>query len=142
MGSVRPGTLSAGTVVVRDTDDGPRLLMLRCYGYWDFPKGVVEGGEAPVDAAVRETAEESGIVDLAFDWGAAFVETEPYGRNKVARYYLARSASEQVTLPVNPELGRPEHHEYRWVDLAQARRLAAPRLQRVVDWVARQLDAG
>jgi bis(5'-nucleosidyl)-tetraphosphatase len=37
-------------------------------------------------------------------------------------------------LPVNPELGRPEHHEARWVDFAQALIMVSPRLQPVVRW--------
>jgi len=42
-------------------------------------------------------------------------------------------------LGVNPALGRPEHHEFRWVDLAEAYALAAPRLQAVISWAASKL---
>jgi 8-oxo-dGTP pyrophosphatase MutT (NUDIX family) len=133
--------LSAGAVVVRDTPDGVRFLLLRAYRNWDFPKGLVEPGEAPLTAARRETAEETGIEDLSFDWGTDFFETPPYSGNKVARYYLARTQTEDVTLPVNPELGRPEHHEYRWVDLDQAFALAPVRVQPVVAWAAGRIMA-
>jgi bis(5'-nucleosidyl)-tetraphosphatase len=37
-------------------------------------------------------------------------------------------------LPVNPELGRPEHHEGRWLELSAARPLLVPRLQTILDW--------
>ena len=67
--------LSAGVVVVRSAPRGPLILMLRAYRNWDFPKGAVEPGEEPLAAAIRETAEESGITDLAFDWGTDFYET-------------------------------------------------------------------
>ena len=53
--------LSAGVVVLRDTVEGPRYLLLRAYKHWDFPKGMVEVDEAPLDAARREVAEETGI---------------------------------------------------------------------------------
>jgi len=56
---------SAGVVVVRRKDGGWRVLVLRSYRNWDFPKGTVEPNETPLDAAVRETAEESSITDLA-----------------------------------------------------------------------------
>jgi 8-oxo-dGTP pyrophosphatase MutT (NUDIX family) len=128
--------LSAGVVVVRESDAGPRLLLLRAYRNWDFPKGLVEPGEEPIEAAVREANEETGLTDLAFDWGTEFVETEPYARNKVARYYLARTRTQRVVLKVNSALGRPEHHEYRWVDLTEAVALTVPRLQRVIAWAA------
>jgi 8-oxo-dGTP pyrophosphatase MutT (NUDIX family) len=131
--------LSAGVAVVRETPDGLRFLLLRAYRNWDFPKGLVESGEEPRAAAIRETAEETGIIDLSFDWGTEYVETEPYSGNKVARYYLARTGIERVILPVNPELGRPEHHEYRWVDLGGALELTRPRIQSVIAWAAGKL---
>ena len=129
-------TLAAGVVVVRAVPDGFRFLVLRAYRNWDFPKGVVEPGEDPRAAALRETAEETGIDDLVFDWGEEYVETPPYARGKVARYYLARTERERVVLGVNPLLGRPEHHEHRWVDLSEALDLLPPRLQRVAAWAA------
>lgn len=131
--------LSAGIVVVRATQGGERVLLLRAYKNWDFPKGLVEPGEEPRVAAIRETAEETGIADLDLAWGDEFVETEPYARNKVARFFLARTRTERVVLGVNPQLGRPEHHEYRWVGLAEAYALAPPRLRPVLTWAARKL---
>ena len=132
--------LSAGTVVVHRDAGGWRLLVLRAYRNWDFPKGRVEPGEAPLAAAVRETREEAGIADLAFHWGEDHCETVPY-RGKVARYYLAETAQAIVTLPVSPELGRPEHHEWRWVDCNEAARLLPARLQPVLAWARTLLGA-
>ena len=131
--------LSAGVVVVRSAPRGPVILMLRAYRNWDFPKGAVEPGEEPLAAAIRETAEESGITDLAFDWGTDFYETQPYSGNKIARYYLARTDSDRVVLGVNPQLRRPEHHEYRWVEIAAAPALASPRVRPVILWAASKL---
>jgi bis(5'-nucleosidyl)-tetraphosphatase len=128
--------LSAGIVVVRRADDGWRVLLLRAYNYWDFPKGMVEPGEDPLTTARREVREETGIEDLEFRWGEEFTETEPYSRNKVARYYLASSPASVVKLPVSAELGRPEHHEYRWLSLDDARKVVVPRLIPVLAWAA------
>jgi 8-oxo-dGTP pyrophosphatase MutT (NUDIX family) len=115
--------------------------VLRAYRNWDFPKGVVEPGEAPLDAAIRETAEEAAISDLVFSWGEEYCETAPYGRGKVARYYLAETAQKPVTLPVSPELGRPEHDEWRWVGFDEAARLLPPRLKPVLAWARQRLEA-
>jgi 8-oxo-dGTP pyrophosphatase MutT (NUDIX family) len=133
--------LSAGAVVVRRHAGGWRFLLLRAWRHWDFPKGRVEPGEAPLAAARREVAEETGLTSLGFRWGEVFVETAPYARGKVARYYLAEAASGEPSLPVNPGLGRPEHHEWRWLDYAAARGLLVPRLQAVLDW-AKQIVTG
>lgn len=133
--------LSAGCVVVRDGGDGVRFLLLRAYRNWDFPKGGVEPGEAPLAAAVRETAEETGIADLDFPWGRDWTETGPYSGGKTARYYLARSRTARVVLGINPALGRPEHHEHRWVDLTDALALVSPRVRPVVAWAAAKIAA-
>src|SRR6266699_5026451 len=57
---------SAGGVVFRRGPDGaPRFLLIRdSYRNWGFPKGHLEPGEPPADAARREVAEETGLVDL------------------------------------------------------------------------------
>jgi ADP-ribose pyrophosphatase YjhB (NUDIX family) len=80
--------LSCGAVVVRKTDADWLVLMLRAYKNWDFPKGICEEGEQPLDAAIREIDEETGIRNPAFTWGDRHFETGPYHRGKVARYYL------------------------------------------------------
>ncbi|MCU0759606.1 MAG: NUDIX domain-containing protein [Steroidobacteraceae bacterium] len=134
--------LSAGVAVARhDAAAGWLFLLLRVYRSWDFPKGMVEPGEDPFAAAVREVREESTIADLEFPLGHDFIETGPYARNKVARYYLGVTRTARVTLPVVPELGKPEHHEWRWVDYEQALDLVSPRVLPVVEWAAARLAA-
>jgi 8-oxo-dGTP pyrophosphatase MutT (NUDIX family) len=115
--------------------------MLRAYRNWDFPKGRVEPGEDPLAAARREVREETLIEDLEFKWGDVHRETGPYGNRKIARYYLAATRTQKIVLPVSPELGRPEHNEWRWVDLEAALSLASPRLQPVVRWAAVMVDS-
>ncbi len=138
----RPKLFSSGAVVVRETGQGLRFLMLRAFRHWDFPKGIVEPGEGPKEAAIREVREETSIADLEFAWGNIYLETGPYSRGKVARYYLARTATSEVHIPPSPDTGRPEHNEIRWVSLREARRLAAPRVLTVVNWAAGRLGLG
>jgi 8-oxo-dGTP pyrophosphatase MutT (NUDIX family) len=130
--------LSCGAVVVRETSSGWLTLLLRAYKHWDFPKGICEEGEEPKDAAVREVHEETGIDKLDFRWGDRHMETGPYHRGKVARYYLVSTEQEKVEMGISPELGRPEHHEFRWVNFDEAYDLSAPRVRLVVKW-ARQI---
>lgn len=129
-----PSTLSAGVVVVRRAGGKTHYLILRAYNYWDFPKGEVEPEEDHLRAACREVKEETTLKDLDFRWGEIFRETEPYGRNKIARYYLAESKAGEVALPVSPTLGHPEHDEYRWLGYDAARELLVPRVQAILDW--------
>jgi bis(5'-nucleosidyl)-tetraphosphatase len=131
--------LSAGVVVVRRVDDEWRVLLLRAYKNWDCPKGVVEAGEDPLTSARREVREETTIEDLEFRWGEEFAETLPYGKNKVARYYLGETQTANVKLPVNPELGFAEHQEFRWQRFDEARVLVAPRIAAVLAWALDRL---
>ncbi|MCC5812796.1 MAG: NUDIX domain-containing protein [Ectothiorhodospiraceae bacterium] len=135
-------TMSAGVVVVREEDDSWRLLLLRAFQYWDSPKGRVEDGETPLQAAVREVQEETGLTDLDFFLGHDYIETGPYAQGKVARYYLARTGTRRVVMGISPDLGRPEHQEYRWVGFRTARKLASPRVRRVLEWAERRLREG
>jgi bis(5'-nucleosidyl)-tetraphosphatase len=125
---------SAGVVIVRRMPEGWRYLLLRVYRTWDFPKGGIEPGEEALQAAVREVEEETALTGLDFRWGHPYCETRPYSGGKVARYYVAASERGTVRLPVNPALGRPEHHEFRWLSQEDAQRVLPERLQPVLGW--------
>ena len=58
--------VSAGGIVYRRTGvEPPRFLLIRdSYDNWGFPKGHLEDGESPADAARRETGEETGLGSL------------------------------------------------------------------------------
>jgi len=130
--------LSCGAVLARETESGWSTLMLRAFHHWDFPKGIRESGEGPMEAALREVREETSIDDLSFDWGDRFFETGPYSRGKVARYYIAKTRQEEVEMGLSPETGEPEHHEWRWVSFDEAYDLGSPRVRQIVQW-ARQI---
>jgi 8-oxo-dGTP pyrophosphatase MutT (NUDIX family) len=127
---------SAGVVVVHVDNAAVQYLLLRAYKNWDFPKGLVEPGELPLDAALREVREETTLENLAFDWGTGFMDTGPYNKGKISRYYLARSEKTHVYLPVNPELGFPEHQESRWVLFDAGLSMVSPRLKPVMRWAS------
>ena len=130
--------LSCGIVLARQSEAAWLTLLLRAYHNWDFPKGLREEDEQPLDAAKREVDEETGITELQFQWGDRTIETGPYNKGKVARYYLAQTLQAEVEMGISPELGRPEHNEYRWVSFDDAYDLTAPRVREVVTW-ARQI---
>lgn len=89
--------VSAGGVVFRIEDGRPLFLLIRdSYANWGFPKGHLERGEAPESAALREVAEETGLLAVesrgpieTIDWYFRF-----RGRliHKVCHFYLMESA--------------------------------------------------
>jgi 8-oxo-dGTP pyrophosphatase MutT (NUDIX family) len=128
---VKPAPRAAGAVVFRHSERGVRLLVLRAYKNWDFPKGMIEPGESELDAAKREVTEETGLAELDYPFGDEYKETVPYAGNKIARYYLARTDAEKVELS--------EHHEYRWVGFDEAEELLPPRLAVVLEWAKKTI---
>ena len=138
----RAAPKSAGVIIIKKDAGGYLFLLLRAYRNWDFPKGVIEPGEAPLHAACREVEEETTLRHLHFKWGEDFQETLPYARGKIVRYYLAEvdPGHANVALPISPELGRPEHDEFRWVTYQEAVSLVAERLKPILAWANEKLS--
>ena len=128
--------VSAGGLVLRRNGAALEALLIGRGNprVWSLPKGHVEARETHEQAALREVREETTLDDISFDWGMVFIETGPYNKGKIARYYLARSKQEKIGLPINPALGIPEHQEARWFSYEQALSIVSPRLQPVVHW--------
>lgn len=95
---VIPSPTHAGGVVLRR--DGPELRFLlvtarRQPGLWVFPKGHIETGETPEQAAAREVFEEAGVVaTIVAPVGATEFKS---ARGPVrAQFYLMEFSSESA----------------------------------------------
>jgi 8-oxo-dGTP diphosphatase len=88
---------AAGGVVTRSASDGTHEVLVvhrPKYDDWSLPKGKCEPGESDEDAAVREVAEETGVV---VELGAeldAMEYTDRLGRPKVVRYWEMTAVGE------------------------------------------------
>lgn len=111
---------AAGFVLFAVVDGTPHYLLLRnaLHGTWGFPKGHAEADETPLDTALRETAEETGIERLevipGFEVSDTYEVDVPRGRyRKTVFYFLARVAG-----PVH----RPsdEHSASAWLPFEEA----------------------
>ncbi|MCX7792470.1 MAG: NUDIX hydrolase [Chloroflexaceae bacterium] len=111
---------AAGAVVYTRGDDGSLLVLLikDRYGAWTLPKGHLEPDEAEEIAAVREIAEETGIV-CTIEGPLARVSYPilKHGawRDKEVTYFLAR-ADHVTPVPANDE----GISEALWVSPAEA----------------------
>ncbi|HEU5170735.1 MAG TPA: NUDIX domain-containing protein [Gemmatimonadales bacterium] len=99
--------VSAGGIVFRrlPNQTAQYLLIRDSYDNWGFPKGHLEDGETPAAAAERETAEETGLHDLALrgpirviDWHFRF-----RGRHihKYCHFFLFESAAAEAVPQVD-----------------------------------------
>jgi 8-oxo-dGTP pyrophosphatase MutT (NUDIX family) len=108
-------TVSAGGVVLNQ--DKMVLLVNQNGTSWSLPKGHIEPGEEPLQAAIREITEESGITDLQFlhtlgAYGRYKIgQNAPEDKNewKVLLFFLFKTRQNAL----NPK--DPHHPEARWV---------------------------
>ena len=67
-GPETPPRVAASVIVLRDSDEGPEVLLVQrnpaarfMGGAWVFPGGAVHGEESPADAGLRELEEEASL---------------------------------------------------------------------------------
>ena len=118
---------AAGIVVIRYFEQEPKILCLRDGDSFDLPKGKIEPGEDIISAALRETEEESGVVELKFQWGLKMLEIP-----KVV-LFIAVTDDDPIILP-NPETGEFEHEAASWLSFDEALTMLRPNLRLCVPW--------
>lgn len=117
---VHPG--SVGILVLDDTGDTPKVLVLRQYRHpilrrlWELPAGLLDENESALAAAKRELEEETHL--QARDWRVLLdAYTSPGISDEAVRIYLARDvrdADGDRRAAVHEEADM----ELRWVPLA------------------------
>jgi len=117
----------AGIVVVRKFKKEWKVLGLITNGEYDLPKGKMEKGEKPLDAAIRETAEESNITQLDFMWGKKEMNI------KHLTFYIAATDQDPSVQP-NPESGDMEHEGATWVSFKKIKSNIYPFLVPIIEW--------
>ncbi|HET9812391.1 MAG TPA: NUDIX domain-containing protein [Sphingomicrobium sp.] len=138
-----PPPLSAGVLLFRRRGGEIQVLMIKPggpfwrnkdAGAWMIPKGAVEPGETPVEAALREFAEETGTALTGLPWPLARIRQ---AGGKTVEAFAAEGDLDPATIRSNefevewpPRSGRrevfPEAAEARWLGLAEAREMMLP----------------
>jgi len=115
-----PREASAGGIVFRLEPEPQFLVILDGYGCWTFPKGVIEEGETPEKAAVREIEEETGvravIVGELGETRYVFHHPRRGAVHKTVTFYLLRAEGGRLT-PQTEEIAAAE-----WVAPEEAAR--------------------
>jgi predicted NUDIX family NTP pyrophosphohydrolase len=138
-----PAPLSAGILLYRQRRDGIEVLLIKPggpfwrnkdIGAWMIPKGAVEPGELPAEAALREFEEETGtrLTSVPFP----LKKIRQAGGKIVEAFALegdldpAAVTSNEFELEWPPRSGRlerfPEVVEARWMSLEEARSMMLP----------------
>jgi len=132
--------LSVGLVVVHHDGSRLRLLCLRTYDNWDFPKTPVADEGGALEAAIAETRAATGLEELEFPWGEEYRETVAFDDGRVSRYYLAESADGEVILRLPADADAEDDYGYAWVTFEEAEDILPPRLALVLDWALRRVS--
>ena len=115
---------SYGVIPVSSFEGEYYVFMIRHQNgnFWGFPKGHLEEGESPLDAAYRELAEETSLSVLSLLLEKPFLESYTYITcdttvEKKVYFYLAHTTKDAS---IDPK----ELQEGRWVRFKEAENLA------------------
>jgi predicted NUDIX family NTP pyrophosphohydrolase len=145
-----PPPLSAGILLYRRRSSETQVLLIhpggpywakKQAGAWMIPKGGVDAGEKPADAALREFQEELGSPPPAEAFPLCRVKQSG---GKVVEVFAAEGDFDPATLKSSdfemewpPRSGRmqlyPEADDVRWMTLTEARRMMLPSQMPMLD---------
>lgn len=136
--------ISAGIVVYNDTPEGVKFLFLyRGRGYWNFPKGKIEGKERSIETAFREVAEETGLKRRDLNILPGFKVYDRYffvqDKDRISKlviFFLAQAATCEVKIS-------GEHEGYAWFTFRDAMKILKHKntrliLKRAYDYLKKQ----
>jgi predicted NUDIX family NTP pyrophosphohydrolase len=145
-----PPPHSAGILLFRQRDTNIEVLLIKPggpfwrnkdAGAWMIPKGKVEAGEVPAEAALREFEEETGTRLMSVPFHLATVKQ---AGGKIVEAFAVEGdldpagiRSNKFELEWPPRSGKtalfPEVAEARWMSLADARGLMLPSQRPLLD---------
>ena len=151
-----PPPLSAGILLFRERDDGLEVLLIKPggpfwrnkdEGAWMIPKGAVEAGEVPAQAALREFEEETGTRLTSVPFQLARIRQ---AGGKIVEAFFVEGDLDAATVHSNefeiewpPRSGVrerfPEVAEARWMTLPQARAMMLPSQLPLIDALEEKL---
>jgi predicted NUDIX family NTP pyrophosphohydrolase len=150
---------SAGILLFRDREERTEVLLIKPggpfwrnkdAGAWMIPKGAIEAGETPVEAAMREFEEEIGQPLKAVPFALCSVRQ---AGGKLVEVFAcegdvdaAKIASIKFEMEWPPKSGElqtfPEAEEGRWMPIVEARRLMLPSQLPILDALEAKLAGG
>jgi len=110
---------SSGVVLFRKENEKILFLLLHYpSGHWDFVKGKMESGESPHETAIRETKEETGIIDVKFlDYFEEWIQYNFQFNGELVQkkvvFFLGETKTKDIKIS-------HEHQNFTWMDYTTA----------------------
>jgi 8-oxo-dGTP diphosphatase len=131
--------VAAGALIF---DDQGRILLIRhrWRQAWEYPMGITDPGESPLDAAQRETYEEVGLKPTDFTLTAVdYFERSRTPNGSLALTFTCKVTAEQAK---HIKLDAFEVTDFRWVTRTEALKLISPRLHGRLQELLTAYDTG
>ena len=130
---------ASGIILFRNENNHPLFLGLKALpkfrrknrGTYDIPKGRIDPGETPFEAAKRECFEESGIIPIRIVAG-------PFVDGPLVAW-LGETDEELAIIADNPETGEREHEDYRWLKPESLRKSSLDYLKPSIVWAEKEV---
>lgn len=114
---------ASGIIVFRNSNNNPEILGLialpkhrkRSKGQYDIPKGRIDSGETPLEAAFRECYEESKLKPK-------IINNEPIVNGPLSLWVGEVSHEDEVVINRNPYTGEFEHEGYKWLPMSDMKK--------------------
>ena len=116
-----------------ETDDG-RLLIVKAHykAHWSLPSGIIDPGETPLQAAVREAQEEVGLV--IDPQNVSFVRVTNRASSSASTYQFVFKASLSEDMIAGIELQAEEIAEWTLVDCNEVKSANREYGKVISDW--------
>jgi len=110
-------------------------------GCWDIPKGCIDGDDEPLETAIREVKEETGLDIERFKNEFEDLGQHPYVDGKDIHLFKWRSAKTYDTKEMkcttyfvgSDDVEYPEANDFRWVRLSMVKNYVFPSLWTVLE---------
>lgn len=130
---------AAGIILFRNKFNHPVFLGLVALpkfrkqnkGKYDIPKGRLDPGETPIEAAFRECLEESGVTPDRIIAG-------PFVDGPMA-VWLGETSEETINISKNPATGETEHEGYVWLKPPVLRKNCLDYLVPSLEWAEKTI---
>ena len=134
--------IEAAGGIVKNKD---KFLFIKRHGFWDIPKGKLDEGESPEQAAVREIEEECGLeqpklIDHLTDTWHTY---EQNGKKylKKTYWYILESTADQENIKPQTEEGITEVTYFKWDELYQVKKSTYNSIVEVIATLQHHLNA-
>ena len=112
---------ATGFIIFRIRNNNPEILGLKALpkfrkqagGIYDVPKGRIDKGETPIQAAHRELLEETGLIVKKV------IIKKPIIDAPLALWIAEVNDDSDVTIINNPDTGLIEHEDFKWLKIEE-----------------------